>query len=244
MTGSSAPSRSIPWAEPARPQAARGAELVRLRLPDRPGSLAAVSSHLAEHGVDVLRLEVVDRGPGGAVDDLLLVGPGLEGALASLGPRALVLGRRAGVELGDPGLEMAIACEVVASARTAPAAYGRLVRAALGLVFAEAGLVFADREPGVLAVLASSVAGIPVAVASEGNSLVASALFCGQNLTADGRIPWAPASVRERLPGGSVAVVPGGGLALALVREDQAPFVPVELERLGALLRVAVRSIP
>jgi ACT domain len=244
MTGSSVPSSPLVWAEHPRARSAREAELVRLRLPDRPGSLAAVASHLADHGVDVLRLEVVDRGSGGAVDDLLLAGSGLEPALASLGSRALVLGRRAGVELGDPGLEMAAACEAVASARTAPAAYGQLVRAALGLVFAEAGLVFADREPGLLAVVASSVPGIPVAVESEGNSLVASALFSRQNLTADGRIPWAPATVRERLPGGSVAVVPGGGLALALVREDHAPFVVVELDRLSALLRVAVRSIP
>jgi hypothetical protein len=203
-----------------------------------------VASHLADHGVDVLRLEVVDRGSEGAVDDLLLAGPGLENALASLGPRALVLGRRSDVKLADPGLEMASACEAVASARTAPAAYGQLLRAALGLVFAEAALVFADREPGILAVLASSVAGIPVAVESEGNTLIASALFCGQNQTADGRIPWAPASVRERLPGGSVAVVPGGGIALALVREDHAPFLSLELDRLSALLKVAVRSIP
>ncbi len=239
MTGSLVLSRAVP-----RRQSARDAELVRLRLPDRPGSLAAVTSHLAEHGVDVLRLAVVDRGPGGAVDDLLLVGPGLEEALASLGSRALVLGRRADVDLGDPALEMATACEAVATARTAPAAYRQLIRAALGLVFAEAGLVFADRGPGVIAVVASSIPGIPVAVESEGGSLVASALFCGESLTADGRIPWAPESIRERLPGGSVAVIPGGGLALALAREDHAPFVAVELDRLAALVRVAVRSIP
>src|SRR5579872_4118720 len=58
-----------------------GSELVRLRLPDRPGSLAAVLGHLADHGVDVLALEVLDRSSGVAVDDLLLSVAGLDEAL-------------------------------------------------------------------------------------------------------------------------------------------------------------------
>src|SRR5262245_14881960 len=80
--------------EAPRARAPRGTELVRLRLPDRPGSLAAVTAHLASHGVDVLRLEVVDRSGGGAVDDFLLVGTNLGAALATLGQGALVLARR------------------------------------------------------------------------------------------------------------------------------------------------------
>ena len=62
-----------------------------------------MTAHLASHGVDVLRLEVVDRGGGAAVDDLLLSGERLAAALASLGPKAMVLGRRPGVDLRDPG---------------------------------------------------------------------------------------------------------------------------------------------
>ena len=38
--------------------APRGARLVRLRVRDRPGSLAAVTGHLAQYGVDVIRVEV------------------------------------------------------------------------------------------------------------------------------------------------------------------------------------------
>ena len=255
MSGSSAPSRPAPGvfgdhrpveAEPSRLRPASRVELVRLRLADRPGSLAAVASHLASHGVDVLRLDVVDRASGSAVDDLLVSAAGLDGALATLGPLAIVLGRRPGTDVRDPGLAMAAACEAVASARTGPAAYTQIVRAALGLVVAEAGLLFADREPGVIAVVGSSVAGLPAVIESSGTSLVASALFCGQSLTADGRIPWAPASLRDRLPAGAVAVVPGGppGLALALVREDHSPFVALELDRLAALMRVAALAIP
>jgi hypothetical protein len=238
--------RSPVAVERPRARAPRGAELVRLRLPDRTGSLAAVTGHLASHGVDVLRLDVVDRGPGGAVDDFLLAGGEIGAALATLTGKAILLGRRAGVDLRDPGLEMAAACEAVTTARSTTSLCAALVRAALSLVYAEAGLLFADREPGVLAILASSVTGLPVVLDGCGNSLVASAFFCGQPLTADGRIPWTPATLRELLPEGSVAVVPSGepaGLALALVRADHAPFVAAELDRLSALMRVAAGAL-
>ena len=52
------------------PGAPRGARLVRLRVRDRPGSLAAVTGHLAEFGVDVIRVEVLNREAGWAIDDL------------------------------------------------------------------------------------------------------------------------------------------------------------------------------
>lgn len=229
-----------------RPDAPRGAELVRLRLPDRPGSLAAVLGHLASHGVDVLRVEVVDQDSGTAIDDLLLSGPALDKALGDLAPRAMVLARRRGVDLRDPGLAMATACEAVTSARSEHEAHIQVVQAALGLTFAEAGLLCVRREGGILAVLASTVPDVPVAVDGSVASLISSALWSGECLTADGRIPWAPTVLRERLPSGSVAIVPGGpssDLALVLVREDHAPFVPAELDRLAALLRVATGAL-
>jgi hypothetical protein len=49
--------------------------------------------------VDVLRLEIVDRAGGVAVDDLLLGGEGLEACLGTLGARATVLARRPGTDL-------------------------------------------------------------------------------------------------------------------------------------------------
>src|SRR5579871_3724794 len=78
--------------EPPR-RSAPVAERVRLRLPDRPGALAALAGHLAHRGVDVLRVEVIDRDLGTAVDDMLLVGERLDEALADLGSRAVVLAR-------------------------------------------------------------------------------------------------------------------------------------------------------
>ncbi len=230
---------------PPRSRAARGAELVRLRLPDRPGSLAGVLGHLATHGVDVLALEVLERSSGVAVDDLLLSGPGLEEALARLGPRARVLARRPGLDLRDSGLAMASACEAVASAPSRQEAHGRIVRAALELVFAEAGILLAQRD-GLLVVLAASEPGLPAGLDSSGPSLISSCLFSGECLTADGRIPWAPARLREALPTGTVAVVPGGSPArfvLVLARADHAPFVTLELDRLAGLMRVAIHSL-
>jgi hypothetical protein len=214
-------------------------------LPDRPGSLAAVLAHLATRDVDVLRLEVVDRRSGSAVDDLLLSGPELDRALDELGSRAMVLARRPGVDLRDGGLAMAAACEAVASAANEQEAHRQVVHTAVGLVFAEAGILLA-RRGGLLIVLSSTVDELPAGLDGSGQSLISSALFSGECLTADGRIPWAPQSLRDRLPSGSVAVVPGGlpsEVVLALVRSDDAPFLAAELDRLAGLMRVSSHTL-
>ena len=46
--------------------------LLRLVLPDRPGSLGAVATALGATGVDIESLDVIERGPDGAVDDLVV----------------------------------------------------------------------------------------------------------------------------------------------------------------------------
>lgn len=48
------------------------AYLLRVVLPDRPGMLGAVASALGEAGADIVSLDVVERGPDGAVDDLVV----------------------------------------------------------------------------------------------------------------------------------------------------------------------------
>jgi hypothetical protein len=48
------------------------AYLLRLVLPDRPGMLGAVATALGEAAADILSLDVVERGPDGAVDDLVV----------------------------------------------------------------------------------------------------------------------------------------------------------------------------
>lgn len=46
--------------------------LLRVVLPDRPGMLGAVATALGEVGADIVSLDVVERGPDGAVDDLVV----------------------------------------------------------------------------------------------------------------------------------------------------------------------------
>jgi hypothetical protein len=49
--------------------------LLRVVLPDRPGMLGAVATALGRVGADIRSLDVVERGPDGAVDDLLVALP-------------------------------------------------------------------------------------------------------------------------------------------------------------------------
>ncbi|MBV9594170.1 MAG: amino acid-binding protein, partial [Actinobacteria bacterium] len=46
--------------------------LLRVTLPDRPGALGAVATALGVVGADILSVDVVERSPGVAVDDLVL----------------------------------------------------------------------------------------------------------------------------------------------------------------------------
>lgn len=46
--------------------------LLRVVLPDRPGALGAVASALGTVGADILSLDVIERSPGYAVDDIVL----------------------------------------------------------------------------------------------------------------------------------------------------------------------------
>jgi hypothetical protein len=46
--------------------------LIRVQLPDRPGTLGAVASALGEIGADILSVDVVERSSGVAIDDLVV----------------------------------------------------------------------------------------------------------------------------------------------------------------------------
>jgi hypothetical protein len=46
--------------------------LLRIVLPDRPGALGAVATALGLVGADILSLDVIERGPGHAIDDLVI----------------------------------------------------------------------------------------------------------------------------------------------------------------------------
>lgn len=46
--------------------------LIRVQIPDRPGTLGAVASALGEIGADILSVDVVERGTDAAVDDMVV----------------------------------------------------------------------------------------------------------------------------------------------------------------------------
>jgi hypothetical protein len=46
--------------------------LLRIVLPDRPGALGAVATALGNVGADILSLDVIERSPGSATDDLVI----------------------------------------------------------------------------------------------------------------------------------------------------------------------------
>ena len=46
--------------------------LLRLVVPDRPGTLGAVATALGEAGIDIVSLDVLERTGGFAVDDVVV----------------------------------------------------------------------------------------------------------------------------------------------------------------------------
>src|SRR4051794_35975130 len=148
--------------------APEGVRLVRLRLADRPGSLAKVTEGFAAHEVDVLRLEIVAQEDGWATDDFLVKGKKVREALRVLGARA---GTRV-VTCGDggdrpaPGMGLAAACALVGLANSRRHACRQLVHAAFSRVFAEGGVVSILTD-GSLRPVASTVSGLPPAPAEQ-----------------------------------------------------------------------------
>lgn len=218
------------------------ATLIRLSLPDRPGGLALVAARLAEHGVDILRVEVVEAEGGVAVDDLLVTGGDLDAALAALEPETSMLGRRPHAELPDPGLAMAAAAVSVTSSSSLGEARRALVSAAIELVAADSGVVLRDAGHGWLRPLAATADSLPPIRDSQ-PALPRRALARGAPMISAGGEEWAPAHYLAALGSGSVLSVPAGTppyLVLTVVRRDAFPFVEAEVERLEALLRVAL----
>jgi hypothetical protein len=216
--------------------------LIRLALPDRPGGLATVARCLAACGVDILSVEVVGHQDGEAIDDVLVTGGDLERALRALGGEVRLLGRRAGAELPDPALSMAEACGRVLAATTMEEARSALVAAVLRLCSADAGVLHELGESGRLAVVAASVPRLPE-IAPDDPSLARRALRQGLPQLARGEDAWAPPAYRDALAGRTVLALPvgaGSALVLVVVRHDDLPFVDVEIERLGALVRTVL----
>jgi hypothetical protein len=132
-------------------QAGRVPYLLRVVLPDRPGMLGAVATAIGTVGGDIVSLDVVERGPDGAVDDLLVQLPagGLADALitsAQSVPGVQVESLRPYLGADDLHRDLELVDEMAASPAQAP---GLLVETLPG-VFRASWAALVEQGRGVL----------------------------------------------------------------------------------------------
>ncbi len=211
--------------------------LMRLELPDRPGSLAIVAGVLAGCGVNILRLEVVGQDDGNAVDEFLLEGGDLQLALFRLGPYVRVIERAAHRTLPDPGVAMAGACSLIAGAQSPERVREELLQRALELVRADEGVFFEVSRDDCLSPISATVTGLgPVHLSELPHARTA--LETTRALGTEVGEAWAPSSYLERLQGEVAAVIPVGSprrAVVAVVRRSAMLFASAELGRLESL---------
>ncbi len=206
--------------------------LLRIVLPDRPGALGAVATALGRVGADILSLDVIERGPGMAIDDLVVELPPdkladslVSAAVSVEGVRVESIRPYAGQI--DPHREL----ELLDSLAARPERSLELLTAGVARVFrAGWALVLAEPELGEARVLAKGNAAPEVDVLS---------------------VPWwPPRPARALAPdsawappdwdrlGTELAVAPLGKGAL-LIGRPALRWLPSELVRLQHLAAVA-----
>ena len=211
--------------------AGRVSYLMRVVLPDRPGALGAVATALGTVGADILSLDVIERSPGSATDDIV-------------------------VEL-PPGR---LADSIVSAAASVEGVRVESIRPYHGVIDAHRELELLDRlaaSPGdSLAVLADGVARVfraawALVLAQPAGALAA--VLAGGGAAPElptVPVPWWPAAPTRTLPaddwappewaelGTELAVTPLGSGAL-LVGRPMLRWLPSELVRLQHLAAIA-----
>jgi hypothetical protein len=210
--------------------------LLRLVLPDRPGALGAVASALGAVGADILSVDVIERSPGKAVDDLVVELPPDRLADSLLTAAATVDGVhvetiRPYAGQIDPHRELVL-LDALAGHPSDPLhvladGVARIFRAGWGLVLAEP-------KDGVAEVLAAGGA------APEEDELPAPWWPPAPARMLDAGEDWAPADW-SRL-GTELAVAPLGEHALLLGR-PALRWLPAELLRLQHLAAIAATVV-
>jgi len=202
--------------------------ILRVWMPDRPGALGSLASRIGAVGGDVVGIDILERGAGRAVDELVVELPGDDPDLVELllneihqvdgvdvediRPAAVALHdprldalETAAVLVGAPTPESAIEELCAHAMRTVGAAWGAVVDLDAGEVVVSEG---ETPEPGwILAFLAGSQSSARVADGDSG----------------PGDVAWAP--------------LPSAGLALVLGRNGQV-FRARERRQAAALARI------
>ncbi|GAA4028429.1 amino acid-binding protein [Allokutzneria multivorans] len=213
--------------------------LIRVQLPDRPGTLGAVASALGEIGADILSVDVVERSPGVAVDDLVVELP--SGRL----PDVLITAAESveGVEVDavrpyagvlDTHRELELVEEVAAEPLKGVAVFTegvpRIIRAGWAVV--------ARRSPGGVERLAASTA------APETRAVELPWLPLAKARILDGEEEWVPETWREL--GTELAATPLGNpdRVLLVGRPGGPMFRAAEVARLAHLAGIVSVVLP
>ncbi len=209
--------------------------LLRLVVPDKPGVLGAVATALGTAGVDIVSLDVLERGNGIAVDDVVVdlpadrlpdslitvaqTVPGME--VESLRPFAGPLDTHRELDLLD------------ALARAAEGTAAKLLAAELPRVFSGGWAVVLDCVPGGWQVVAASEA----APSFDGIALPWMPLAAPRLLPSED--DWLPQRWREMAVEMMAAPYGGEGCAVLLGRSGGPAFRRSELLRLAHLTGIA-----
>jgi hypothetical protein len=216
--------------------------LLRLVVPDRPGILGAVATALGDAGIDIVSIDVLERGSGVAVDDVVVELP------RDRLPDSLITAVRAvpGVEVEalrpfagplDTHRELEL---LEALARTAEDAAAKLLAAELPRVFHAGWAVVLSATADAWEVASASEA----APAFEGVALPWMPLPGPRLLSSEEN--WMPERWREMAIEMMVAPYRGPGCAVVLGRSGGPAFRRSELLRLAHLTGIAttVASLP
>lgn len=215
--------------------------LLRLVLPDRPGILGAVATALGEAGVDIVSLDVLERGQGVAVDDVVVDLPPdrLPDSLitaAQAVPGVTVESLRPFAGPLDTHRELELLDEL---ARAGDGAAAKLLAAELPRVFHSGwAVVLESGNPWVVAAASDA------APALDGLELPWMPLHGPRLLPSDD--DWLPARWREMAIEMMAAPYSGPGCAVVLGRSGGPPYRRSELMRLAHLTGIAttVASLP
>jgi hypothetical protein len=207
--------------------------LLRLQLPDRPGSLGAVATALGAIGADILSVDVVERGSGLAVDDLVVELP--SGRL----PDVLITAAEsvAGVEVDAVRpyagvLDTHRELELVEQVAAAPHGLATLIDGLPRIVRAGWAIVIADVNGHPERVAASSAAPLTTAAVLPWWPLHRAAIF-------DGEESWVPEPWRELATELAATPLGGSDRAVLVGRPGGPMFRAAEVARLQHLVGIA-----
>jgi hypothetical protein len=206
--------------------------LLRLVLPDRPGALGAVATALGQLGADIMSVDIIERSPGFAVDDLVVELPADKLAdtlitAASTVDGVSVESIRPYAGQIDPHREL----ELLDALATKPDPTGQVLAEGVARIFrAGWAVVLGAPVDGVVDILGGSSA------APELTSLAAPWWPATPARVLDAAAEWAPRDWDA--VGTELAVAPLGDGALLLGR-PALRWLPAELIRLNHLAGIA-----